>query len=330
MRWFPLALTRRPPQTHGVEVSNGTLIVSTGRCGSTLMSDLMNLHADVLSLSEFFTMVGPGMLRAPDMDGIELWGKMRFVSQQSKDLMRLAPCDEILADVSGGEPYPEPLELITIPHLARAPAGTSAEVIHSAFRFSVEQRPIAPVREHFANVFNSVAALLVRKCWVERSGATMDYINLLLPCFPDARIIHVYRDGRETALSMSRHPYFKMRAVYSCVRPMPIAEALKFDLPIVEFGRYWSDMMIKGLKALADDGRPVLHVSYESLTGNPEAELRRVFEFMGVGVDARYLDAATSSMRAPRLRVHHLAPSVKRTLRNACKPGMDALERVPP
>ena len=34
--------------------------------------------------------------------------------------MRLAPCSEILADISGGEPYPEPLELITIPHLERS------------------------------------------------------------------------------------------------------------------------------------------------------------------------------------------------------------------
>ena len=302
----------------------GTLIVSTGRCGSTLMSDLMNLHPDVLSLSEFHTMVGPGLLLAPDMDGPALWEKMCFVSQQSKDLMRLAPCSEILADISGGEPYPEPLELITVPHLERA----GLRNVRNIFECATKLQPLGPVQQHFANIFDKVRETCARQCWVERSGATLDYLHLLLPCYPDAKLIHVYRDGRETALSMSRHPYFKMRAVYSRARPMPIAEALEFDLPIAEFGRYWSDMMVKGLAALEADGREVLHVSYESLTGNPEPELQRVFDFMGLAVDERYLFATLGSIRPSRLRRHRLPPWTKQSLSDACQPGMDALGKA--
>lgn len=34
------------------------LVLSTGRCGSTMLSDVLNTHAEVLSLSEFFTSLG--------------------------------------------------------------------------------------------------------------------------------------------------------------------------------------------------------------------------------------------------------------------------------
>ena len=34
------------------------LVLSTGRCGSTLISDVLNTHPEVLSLSEFFANVG--------------------------------------------------------------------------------------------------------------------------------------------------------------------------------------------------------------------------------------------------------------------------------
>ena len=297
----------------------GTLIVSTGRCGYTLISDLMNLHGKVLSLSEFHTMVGPGLLLAPDMDGRALWEKMCFVSQQSKDLMRLAPCSEILADISGGEPYPEPLELITIPHLERA----GLKDVRLSFQIATEARAAAPIAEHFAPIFDYMRDRYQRDCWVERSGATMDYLHLLLPCYPDARIIHIYRDSPETALSMSRHPYFKMRAVYSRVRPMPVEEALSFDLPLAEFGRYWSDMMVKGLKALEDDGRPVLHLSYEALGMRPRANLRDVFAFMELPVVD--LDRACAIIRPAQF---HRGPPEWGDLIEACQPGVDALREA--
>lgn len=35
------------------------LVLSTGRCGSTMLSDVLNTHPEVLSLSEFFA--SPGM-----------------------------------------------------------------------------------------------------------------------------------------------------------------------------------------------------------------------------------------------------------------------------
>jgi hypothetical protein len=46
------ALTARP----------GTFVVSTGRCGSTMLTNMLRLNPDILSLSEFFSLLLPDPL----------------------------------------------------------------------------------------------------------------------------------------------------------------------------------------------------------------------------------------------------------------------------
>ena len=52
---------------------------STGRCGSTMVSDILNLHPRVLSLSEFFSFVGLGAFRRRYRTGDRMWA---FYSRQ--------------------------------------------------------------------------------------------------------------------------------------------------------------------------------------------------------------------------------------------------------
>ena len=44
---------------------NPVFTVSTGRCGSTLLSEMVRLNPRVLSAPEFFSNSGPGAVRAP-------------------------------------------------------------------------------------------------------------------------------------------------------------------------------------------------------------------------------------------------------------------------
>ena len=41
-----------------------------------------------------------------------------------------------------------------------------------------------------------------RPCWVERSGSSIEYLEGLHAFFPEARFLHIHRDGPEAALSM--------------------------------------------------------------------------------------------------------------------------------
>ena len=53
------------------------LVLSTGRCGSTMVSDALNTHPQVLSLSEFFISLGMKSLIRKRLSGKALWGICR-------------------------------------------------------------------------------------------------------------------------------------------------------------------------------------------------------------------------------------------------------------
>ena len=42
----------------------GVIVVSTGRCGSTMLSNMLRLNPEILSLSEFFSLLMPDPLRS--------------------------------------------------------------------------------------------------------------------------------------------------------------------------------------------------------------------------------------------------------------------------
>src|SRR4051812_47791592 len=55
------------------DVSGGRFIVSTGRCGSTLLSNLLSSHPSVLTVSELFSSLQPGAFPQEAVGGVEFW-----------------------------------------------------------------------------------------------------------------------------------------------------------------------------------------------------------------------------------------------------------------
>jgi hypothetical protein len=66
---------------------------------------------------------------------------------------------------------------------------------------------------------------------VERSAASLNMVGALRGQFPAARFVHLYRDGPDCALSMSRHPVFRreilaLAAAHQAGRAEPAASTL--------------------------------------------------------------------------------------------------------
>ncbi len=161
-----------------------------------------------LSLSEFFSNVGTGALRRRWATGEHMWGWYAHQRKRTRLMLRedypemVCPLGAPGARFGRGD-LP-PILCGALPHLTADPDALFDE-LGPVVRSKPRQSPAA----HFRDLFEWLCGRMERDVWVERSGASLLYGVQLLRAFPDARVVHVYRDGRETAISMSRHYLFR-------------------------------------------------------------------------------------------------------------------------
>lgn len=142
----------------------------------------------------------------------------------------------------------------------------------------------ADVRSYSAlidRLFGAVAAQEGKMRWGDKTPHYVRYIPQLAALFPGSRFIHVYRDGRDVALS-----WLKAR-----IEPGNLYKAASFWAGWVRQGR-------------ADGARQplgsYLEVRYETLLASPETTLRRICEFLG----EEFEPAVLAPQWAQSLQVH--------------------------
>jgi len=119
-------------------------------------------------------------------------------------------------------------------------------------------------------------------------------LRLLQDLFPDARFIHIVRDGRTTANSLLKlrrlcneqarkidHPTVRDLVPYPRVEKLPEYVARYGADDLRTTAHVWEDAI-----ALVEKARPDLghfaEIRYEDLLADPERRLRELFEFMGM------------------------------------------------
>ena len=98
-----------------------------------------------------------------------------------------------------------PIMCATIPHLT-----PDHDAFFDEIEPAVRSLPTQSPSQQYRDIFDWLCSRFGRVAWVERSGTSLMSASVLLKHFPDARVIHVYRDGRDVALSMSRHYLFRV------------------------------------------------------------------------------------------------------------------------
>jgi len=331
-------------------------IVGTGRCGSTMMSNVVRLHPRLLSLSEFFTsLAGRAFtLRAPD--GERFWRLLTTLSPIAGTMLaKGGAMDEVLYRFGDGArfgPHDVPPILVTaLPHLTR-----DCNALYDEIGLLVRSGPPAPLGRHYQYLFEWLCRRFDRQRVVERSGSSLLFVPALARLFDGATFVHLYRDGRDAALSMQRHPFFRLgvrfaglfeRAGLDPYRPpflfgtsrlyplleavtgrfLPIERWLAEPPPPETFGRYWSRTIVSGARFLdALGSERVLRLRYEDILARPRDELARLAEFMGAEyADADWLAQASLLPRPPRSNWRSLPPDQQRRLTEACAPGLRLL-----
>src|SRR5438132_6698191 len=196
--------------------SRPMFVVSSGRCGSTLVSNMLNLHPQVLSLSEFIIMLMPGgFVDGPaPIHGPQFWAMLSTPRKRMSLMYRHGIVfDEVLYRPGPGRRFTAdtgvpPILLTALPHLTDNP-----EALYDDIHDFVIRQGAYPLTYHYRRLFDWLRERFGRKVWVERSGSSMGNLAELLRHFPDARFIHLFRDGRECAISMSKHSAFRLAMV---------------------------------------------------------------------------------------------------------------------
>jgi putative sulfotransferase len=262
------------------------------------------------------------------VDGKVFWSILSNPDSDAANLIRLGfSVPELLVDserLHSPSARIPPLLLIPLPHLSEEP-----ERLHRALEAMVVSMPSRPAAEHFAHIFDWLCTQIGRRTWIERSGGSSHYADLLVSNFPDARFIHLVRDGRETAVSMSRHPYFRLRLARFLAKDpkLSVELAMSTTIPIDRFGAFWSSLMIHANRMLQTvPPERVLVLRYERWVEQPDHEWTRLARFCEL---SEHLPANLGSwMKPPSRTSGTLSASDYRALDRACLPGQRVLAKL--
>lgn len=338
------------------------LVLGTGRCGSTLVSEMIRDHPDALSVSELFSFLsdfGTRIERAlpgAPLSGAAFWSLLSTPQPRQTMLLRHGlqmaevtyPWDRGRFRAASGLP---PVLQATLPHLAPDDPDRLFDDIGAA----VATWPIGPIGDHYRRLFGWLQHRFAKRSWVERSGGSLRVAARLLRTFPEVRVLHIVRDGRATALSMSNHIGFRMALLcglqtellgadpYDCddrSEEADLSDELAallpehftrrafdaFELDPALCGHYWSGEIINGLAALSDvPPQRLLTVRYEDLLSEPEASVRRIGTFLGEGVCQAWVQRAASRVEQRQSLWVDLSERARSELEAACAPGFAAL-----
>lgn len=332
-----------------------TFIVTTGRTGSTMLSRMLRGHPEILSLSEVLSSLTSRALTPQVLNGSAFHSYINTLSpflrkayqkgiRQGEILYQQGVHGDLpLADIS-------PLALIALPFIDDHPLDVLDEVAPL-----LRARGLDPLESHMRYLFDWLAARYGKSGWIERSGDSLLYVERLADMFPDARFVHLYRDGRDVALSMTGHPDFRAKVSYVhtlsrlginpyrtrqvygiarwharlealLVRALPIGVLTDANVSPEECARYWHRSTAAGLRMLDSLGSGrVHHIAYEKLVREPEGALRDLADFIGIETPDKWLDDACAIAEVRTEKWRDQPVETLRKLESACRTSLEQL-----
>jgi len=327
-------------------------VVGTGRCGSTLLSRMLGESPEVTSIFEFFN--GLDMTRRFSEEPVAGEDFADLVSQPhpfvTMVLSRGYEVPEIVYPFGPDSRFQrsDGLPWLLVSALSRL--SETPDAFYDAALAFARSRPTCPLREHYRALFDWLTEQTGGRVWIERSGSSIDYVTQLKALFPEARFVHIHRDGREAALSIREHHAFRLAVTLSTAHlrgeaPPSLAELQGLETPgeddaigrqlklrpdASHFGDWWTRQIEQGMEALAaiDPGEQ-LAVRFEDLLDRPEVELRRMADFFALDPGAGgWIDRAAALISGrPTPRREKLPADERERLETACRPGMARLGR---
>jgi hypothetical protein len=343
------------------------LVLSTGRCGSTMVSNIIRAHPMALSVSELFSGLRDYDLSERELTGAEFWAMLSTSNAVDVAILRCqVDLDEMLYPAFDPRPGADrfswatglpPIMQACVPHLTERPDDLYAEL-----ETATPAQPRRLLSEHLWWLFGRLADGRQPAMVVERSGGSLAYATAMLALFPQARVVHLYRDGRECAVSMSGHARYRFAMIQAALTTrlgfdpytpassdpagarteratdVPGDEELtqllpgridqasyeRYQLPLSRYGGMWTKMIAAGLPQLPDPAR-VLALDYADLTARPEEHIGRLLDFLGLDRDPLLEKQLAAEIRPGRDVRADIGEQRWTELTRACALGMNRL-----
>lgn len=246
-------------------------IVGTGRCGSTLLRNLINLHPDVFVFKEthwipkMHELFGTGYGNPNDLLNIML--RTYFVTG---DLVTQIDFERLKSRLA-------PYELITV--------------------------------QNFCNVVGSFCAEEEnKKFWGDKTPDYGPYMKLIQQLWPQCKFIHLIRHGIDVSLSMSSHPGFRWMASAGEYNWVPASFNKYYtavdvkEMPLSKYTELWYQRFLR----IRNEASQLLEGSYreyyvENLENDPMTFLKSIANYVDIKINDDWIERAIPLIDAKRL-----------------------------
>jgi hypothetical protein len=227
------------------KITNFAFIVGTGRCGTTMLAQMLNSHSLICVPHEL------QILLEYSNNGARLYE----IFKEKKN------------EYFGANDFVELVE-------ARCPKNFHEYFDYKSF-FESQQYPINSLKKLVSDLYSEIAESRHKKIFIEQTPWYGQRIDILNELFPNAKYIHMIRDGRDVAISYTRTPWWH-DAVGQNLE--------KWDTEV----RHIIDSSNRILTQ-----NQLLQVRYEDVVEQPAIELRRICKHLGVNFEDTMLDTST-------------------------------------
>jgi putative sulfotransferase len=302
-----------------------SIIISNGRCGSTLLSDLIVDEPGTLSAQEFF-MSMPWRDSTRVMTGADYWNLLATPRADVATLFRIGLAPKEVRYPATGRWAHDLAGMPRILGITLAKLTDDPDALYDRLDERVRTFPRQSLARHHSDFLDALAELLNRSRWVERSGGSSQIATVLLAGYPNARVVYLTRNWADSARSMSRHSSFQL--VQARVEALNRFGLDPFQLPEGQDvpeemhpylpenitapwlrargedpGKYvhlCAFMSSQTEQALADSPPAhLLTMAYEDLLLDPVGQLTRLGEFLLFDDPAGWADRVAERVKAP-------------------------------
>lgn len=303
-------------------------VLSSGRTGSTFLAKMINRHPELLCVSDLFEPVGsvPYFDRDRSVDGAAFFEVLSAPSfpqrtaywrkQPNAELLFLHPDDDMVSLLLS----------YTLPFLTDGPP----LALYEELRKAVVGWPKRPMPEHLIHLFDWLRDRFGRRLWVERTGGSLPHTREIVSLWPDAKIVHNFRDCRETAISMMTGSFFRL---YLELEKDPDLGDWDDTVmpPIEEMGAMLDRWIVDAVDALETvPAAQRIDLSYEQLVSDPTDTLLRFACFVldretPTAEDRAWSERESARVRPASLKFPRLSADEQSRLTKACGRGLSLL-----